>query len=628
MFVDSFILGYRYDYYKNERDQQKSSLSRSVRFCRFFHSHLFVFTLLIWAKGIKRASTIVLTIISTNHIFLKLELHPVCSDRKANAEIPKRRTNMAYKLKATRYGGFERKILLQNENGPCPLLAAANALLLRGVVSLPSTCVRAGAASIDDVVNMLAEYALGHNQSHHHQIDEMLTLFPSLQFGMDVNPKFTGGPTGVEYTQNVTAFELLDVELVHGWLLDSDDKETVKLIGNKTYNELVEEIIKGNDASSEMEQICKSIQELDDKLKEMEEWIDVAAEREVSSIEADCSDTEPVKSRVDNKEQEASLVLPSSNPATDMDSTKLAASMPESVTDDKWKARGEIEVLKKKYEALSQHATNGALLNGFLETTGHQLTEYGLEQLNNYLGDDCICVFFRNNHFSTLTKKDGKMFTLVTDLGYANVPEVVWEELDAIDGNTEFFNCMFVKPAPRNDQLVQAPGISPEQMLAQRGQSEADFQFALELSKRDGGGSKTRAQLDDDEGTLVAAATEASIRAYHGLDSEPSIISAPSAGTFVQIPGLNDSSISAVSSSLGFQETSTIQEDQDAMIAQQLQAQMEFDYCDEASAVLARQLHAEEQHMAAAKRAGQNNRRNTRNQPSATTAKGSSCNIS
>ena len=105
MFVDSFILGYRYDYYKNERDQQKSSLSRSVRFCRFFHSHLFVFTLLIWAKGIKRASTIVLTIISTNHIFLKLELHPVCSDRKANAEIPKRRTNMAYKLKATRYGG-------------------------------------------------------------------------------------------------------------------------------------------------------------------------------------------------------------------------------------------------------------------------------------------------------------------------------------------------------------------------------------------------------------------------------------------------------------------------------------------------------------------------------------------
>ena len=54
----------------------------------------------------------------------------------------------------------EKHILLQNENGPCPLLAAANALLLKGVIKIPPACIRNGVASIDDVVNMLADRAL------------------------------------------------------------------------------------------------------------------------------------------------------------------------------------------------------------------------------------------------------------------------------------------------------------------------------------------------------------------------------------------------------------------------------------------------------------------------------------
>jgi hypothetical protein len=102
--------------------------------------------------------------------------------------------------------------LLQNENGPCPLLAAANALLLRGSIRLPPSCIRAGAASLDDVCNMLAEEALtmstiasSKESSSEEQsgasfhLNELLTIFPTLQDGMDVNPKFTQGVTGVEY---------------------------------------------------------------------------------------------------------------------------------------------------------------------------------------------------------------------------------------------------------------------------------------------------------------------------------------------------------------------------------------------------------------------------------------------
>ena len=92
-----------------------------------------------------------------------------------------------------------------------PLLAAANALLLKKTISLPSECIRSGVASIDDVVNILAEKALLSSSKVGGEVhlDELLNIIPKLQFGMDVNPQFTQGVTGVEYTNNLTAFDLL-----------------------------------------------------------------------------------------------------------------------------------------------------------------------------------------------------------------------------------------------------------------------------------------------------------------------------------------------------------------------------------------------------------------------------------
>ena len=66
---------------------------------------------------------------------------------------------------------------------------------------------------------LLKSDATDSTSSYH--IDELLKLFPSLQYGMDVNPKFTIGPTGVEYTKELSAFDLMGVELVHGWLIDA-----------------------------------------------------------------------------------------------------------------------------------------------------------------------------------------------------------------------------------------------------------------------------------------------------------------------------------------------------------------------------------------------------------------------
>lgn len=46
----------------------------------------------------------------------------------------------------------------------------------------------------------------------------------------------------------------------------------------------------------------------------------------------------------------------------------------------------------------------GTLLKYFLEENATQMTKYGINSLKNELYENCNCVLFHNNHFSTITK--------------------------------------------------------------------------------------------------------------------------------------------------------------------------------------------------------------------------------
>ena len=182
--------------------------------------------------------------------------------------------------------------------------------------------------------------------------------------------------------------------------------------------------------------------------------------------------------------------------------------------DEKIALQKEIVDTREKISELSFQITRSGVANAFLTSSGHQLTYHGLEQLHEHIGDNTLCVFFRNNHFATLTKNAGVLYLLVTDLGYANTPEIVWEKLDNIDGNTEYTNEFFAKPTPRVElKPVTGPGIAPELLLAQRSQAESDYQLALAIGK----GAAPRG-LDDDEGKLIEAAKELSLKTYNGDD--------------------------------------------------------------------------------------------------------------
>ena len=471
---------------------------------------------------------------------------------------------MAYQIKSIRYQNSPRKILLQNINGPCPLLAAANALLLRGVITLSSECVRNGVASTDDVVNMLANRALIRSQqssstssslektdkegdnddndetnkpsNHEYHLNEVLSILPTLQHGMDVNPQFTS-PQSIEYTHNLAAFDLLGVELVHGWVLDPQDLESCAVVEMKSYNELIELVIGGDERRREVMRLEGWKVEKEEELirlvdsnkgstegndeTEVKSKIDVVDETKVDDSKAQTEKGEGVKEQTETDEGDEVT----SNDADSESSTseQINNQCQETVSLEQQQAiEQEIADIGLKIEHASLQISRADVANAFLTSTSHQLTYHGLEQLHAHIGEDAVHVFFRNNHFGTITKHDGILYLLATDLGYANTPEIVWEKLDSIDGNTEYVNEYFEKPSPRAELAPAAgPTIDPALLLAQRSQAENDYQLAMAMSRGESSVPTSSSQhastnADEEEGKLIEAAKEISLRTYHG----------------------------------------------------------------------------------------------------------------
>jgi len=471
---------------------------------------------------------------------------------------------MAYQIKSIRYQNSPRKILLQNINGPCPLLAAANALLLRGVITLSSECVRNGVASTDDVVNMLANRALIRSQqssstasslektdkdgddknddetnkpsNHEYHLNEVLSILPTLQHGMDVNPQFTS-PQSIEYTHNLAAFDLLGVELVHGWVLDPQDLETCAVVEMKSYNELIELVIGGDERRREVVRLEGWKVEKEDDLmrlvdsnnkgsKEGNDDSEVKSKNAVADETKVDSKAQTEKDEVVEKQTETDEgVEVTSNDADSESSTseQINNQCQGTVSLDQQQAiEQEIADIGLKIEHASLQISRADVANAFLTSTSHQLTYHGLEQLHAHIGEDAVHVFFRNNHFGTITKHNGILYLLATDLGYANTPEIVWEKLDSIDGNTEYVNEYFEKPSPRAELAPAAgPTIDPALLLAQRSQAENDYQLAMAMSRGEASVPTSSSQhastnADEEEGKLIEAAKEISLRTYHG----------------------------------------------------------------------------------------------------------------
>ncbi|KAH8820669.1 hypothetical protein F5884DRAFT_57513 [Xylogone sp. PMI_703] len=334
-------------------------------------------------------------------------------------------------------------ILVQNANGPCPLLALVNALTL----STPSNvntalveCLRSReqvslGLLLDAVFDELMSGRRGDAVQELPDVGDLYSFLVTLHTGMNVNPRFFPPPKSgskddirnsishihpserednipgtFEETREMRLYGTFSIPLIHGWLPTRDSPEYHALWRSaKTYE----------DAQN---------------LMFHEEELEYKLQREGLSFE-----------------EQATLE--------------------------------DISTIK-----------------AFFNTAATQLTPHGLEVITNSLSPGSVAILFRNDHFSTLYRHPDtlQLLQLVTDLGYAGHQEVVWESLTDVNGeNAEFFSGDFrlvgggnvqhnqewntgVQEQAQSSDVQHPPPMSPNTE-----QEDHDLALALQLQEEE-----------------------------------------------------------------------------------------------------------------------------------------------
>jgi len=275
-------------------------------------------------------------------------------------------TQGSYRIKRIDHNGKVANIMQQNENGPCPLIAIANILALRGCITIDGKHDR---IMVESVVERISKYLKTQNENSNEEekkiVDAGIKTIADLQVGLDVNFGFMKCDS-FEPTIKGKIFDLLKIKMVHGWLVEPTTK-AAEVIGNATYNDLTLQLAA-----------------LNEKMESMQE-------------------------NKETKDEKEKILTPE----------------------------------------------EGDVVSDFLSKTSHQLTDYGLQKLHETLQEDELVVFFRNNHFSTLTKHKNQLFNLVTDIGYERERLIVWDLLASVDGNSCFYSSEFSNTNEvKNEEIV------------------------------------------------------------------------------------------------------------------------------------------------------------------------------
>ena len=274
-------------------------------------------------------------------------------------------------------------IMVQNANGPCPLLALVNALVLTTSSGITTALVETLRVREQVSLGLLLDAVIDELMSGRRRgsggilpdVSELYAFLVTLHTGMNVNPRFVPSeesavnlmdapieiPTslhesrkagGFEDTREMRLYSTFSIPLIHGWIPPRNHPAFAAL---KRTAETYEDA----------QNIMFREEELEEKLQ---------------------------RQGLGPEEQ---LILE--------------------------------DIARVKY---------------FLSSTATQLTGYGLDTVTETLAPGCVAIFFRNDHFSTLYRhpKSGQLLTLVTDMGYAGHDEVVWESLVDVSGEgCEFF---------------------------------------------------------------------------------------------------------------------------------------------------------------------------------------------
>lgn len=275
-------------------------------------------------------------------------------------------------------------IMIQNANGPCPLLALVNALILSTPANVETTLVETLRVReqislgflLDAVIDELMSGRRGDAAQNLPDVSDLYAFLINLHTGMNVNPSFVPPDTEPASLLDVTIHELSGpLNLLRQPGRFEDTKEM------RLYSTFAVPLIHG--------------------------WMPPRNHPAFNSL----------KRSARNYEEAQNLMF----------------------REDELEYKLQRQGLDQNEQLILEDVTN---VKYFLSSSATQLTGYGLDTITEALSPGSIAILFRNDHFSTLYKhpRSGQLFTLVTDLGYAGHEEVVWESLVDVSGEgCEFF---------------------------------------------------------------------------------------------------------------------------------------------------------------------------------------------
>ena len=330
-------------------------------------------------------------------------------------------------------------MLIQNKNGPCPLLALVNALILNCSENQQSALEKALRSREQISLGLLIESLMDELTSDSRNpnvqlpdVDDLNRFLLTLHTGLNANPKFAepvkpinlmdarnsilhipSNPDqrmsfgGFEMTSDIQLYGAFDVPLIHGWIPPPSNRASGAFVRSAHTYEDAQTIMFGEE------------------------------------------------------ELEARLTNDGLSPV--------------------------------EQQMLQDIVT----IKGFFESYPTQLTPYGLELIHERMPPGSFSILFRNDHFSTLFKhpQSGQVFTLVTDAGYATHDEVIWESLVDVSGQgNEMYSGDF-RPVGNTPEPDRSSGMNPSAAHSQgrsddvpasprspqQEQADADFALALQL---------------------------------------------------------------------------------------------------------------------------------------------------
>jgi len=352
-------------------------------------------------------------------------------------------TTNNYRIKDIVFFGSPRRILLQSANGPCPLLALCNVLLLRNQLKISQD---ARYISFNELTEMVTNFLFDANVSStmsdgsspqaaraanvRENLSSCLEVLPRLNVGLDVNCKFAG-VSEFEYTKELAVFDLLDIGLFHGWVVSKQDQKAFEAFGQLSYNQIVEKIIAFEEAQQSI--------------------VDASSKNTAEGGAAAVGTTDEAKA-------------------------SASSSRPQSPTSDPQTQRT---------------ISDGIIIKEFMDRTASQLSYDGLLALHEAVKERELCVFFRNSHFSAMLKYNGDLYLLCTDIAFAR-SRFVWERLDEVDGDTAYCDSEFKESKEDDDgtaalQAAQtaAAAADPSSAAAMALQSDADAMLAWQMMQED-----------------------------------------------------------------------------------------------------------------------------------------------